>query len=245
MSVIRTASSRAARGQRARRILRLATLGLVASLGLLAFGFWVGFYVFLTRIASQEPPNPRPADAIVVLTGGASRLSDGLQLLADGYGRRLLITGVNPSISDEALRRALPAHPLLMTCCVDLGHKALNTWGNAIEAAEWARARKFNSLVVVTSTWHMPRALFELSRILPEVELFAYPVVTERMQDGQWWSEPQTARLLLKEYVKYMMAHAKIRPAQGLALPQELAPDQGLAQVKAPPPPGSQAADTR
>ncbi|WP_164738394.1 YdcF family protein [Aquabacter cavernae] len=182
-----------------------------------AFAFLAGFALFTARIASREPVVLKPADGIVVLTGGASRVSDGIQLLAGGHGRRMLISGVNRTTSAEELRRTLPNGDTLLDCCVDLGRKALNTWGNAIEVAEWTRSRDFRSLVVVTSSWHMPRALFELGRMMPEVELISFPVVTDRMQDAQWWSEPHTAKLLMKEYVKYLMAHAKIRPLQAVA----------------------------
>jgi len=214
-----TGQARIATPQRPRRRVRVRVVALVLAglLGLCTLAFVGGFALFVTRMAAQEPSRPRPADAIVVLTGGASRVSDGLQLLAEGRGKRLLITGVNRTTSADELRRMLPASEEVLECCVDLGHKALNTWGNAIEAAEWARARQFRSLVVVTSAYHMPRALFELERALPDVSLQAYPVVTDRMQRARWWAEPDTAKLLLKEYLKYMMAQAKIRPAQAVA----------------------------
>ena len=43
------------------------------------------------------------------------------------------------------------------------------TRGNAAETAEWARAHQVRSLIVVTSAYHMPRALAELGRDLPDV----------------------------------------------------------------------------
>lgn len=196
------------------RLLLFAGLGLIGA-AILALA--AGFAVFTARIANHEPVALKSADAIVVLTGGASRVADGLQLLEQGHGRRMLISGVNRSTSAEELRRTLPSGEAMLDCCVDLGRKALNTWGNAIEVAEWARDRQFRSLIVVTSTWHMPRALYELNRIMPEVELLSYPVVTDKMQDAGWWTEPQTAKLLLKEYAKYLLAHAKIRPWQAVA----------------------------
>lgn len=207
--------------RRRRGWLRLAAFTLGGGVLLLGFAFLAGFALFTARISSREPVAPQRADGIVVLTGGASRVADGVQLLASGHGQRLLISGVNRSTSAEELRRTLPSGEALLDCCVDLGRKALNTWGNAIEVAEWTRSRKFRSLVVVTSTWHMPRAIFELGRMMPDVELISYPVVTDRMQDAHWWSEPQTAKLLFKEYVKYLFAHAKIRPLQAVAAPEE------------------------
>lgn len=199
-----------------RTVVRRVIVALVLLLGLGGLTVLGGFLAFLTQIPVREPLQIKPADAIVVLTGGASRIADAVNLLADGRGRRLLITGVNPITSPLELKRTLPADDALLACCVDLGHKALNTRGNAIEAAEWARTQQFRSLVVVTSAWHMPRALVELNRSLPDVELVAYPVVTTRMEAEQWWRDPATLKLLFKEYLKYMMAKAKIRPAQAV-----------------------------
>lgn len=177
-----------------------------------------GFLTFTARIADREQPPAKTADAIVVLTGGPSRISDAVARLASGHGQRLLISGVNPALSPADLKRVVAERTAYTDCCIDLGHKALNTRGNAIEAAEWTRSQRFRSLLVVTSAWHMPRALVELGRVLPEVELMAYPVVTTRMQANEWWRDSSTLKLLFKEYVKYMMAVAKIRPAPAVAL---------------------------
>ncbi len=218
---------------------RRLLIALVLMLGFSAVGILAGFLAFTTQIATREPKQLKPMDAIVVLTGGASRVTDAVNLLSKGYGQRLLITGVNPTTSPGELRRALPNGEKLITCCIDLGHKALNTRGNAIEAAEWTRAMNFRSLVVVTSTWHMPRALVELNRSLPDVELIAYPVVTSRMEAERWWRDPDVLNLLFKEYLKYLMAQLKIRPAQAVMkeqppepapLPPQNVPEAGTEQ---------------
>ena len=204
-----------------RTLLRRALTLVVLVAGLAVVGGVAGFLVFTAQIAAREPSSVKKADAIVVLTGGASRIPDALALLAEGHGRRLLITGVNPATSPDMLRGSLPSQngDALISCCVDLGHKALNTLGNAIEAAEWTRSQSFRSILVVTSSWHMPRAMLELGRALPEVEFVPYPVVSTRMQAEQWWRDLPTLKLILKEYLKYVMAAVKIRPAPAVAAP--------------------------
>ena len=116
----------------------------------------------------------RNADGIVVLTGGAFRISDALELLAAGRGQRLLITGVNPATRSREISRLVPEHQRWFACCVDLDHSAINTIGNAIETRRWAKARGFKSLIVVTSNFHMPRAMAELAHQLPDVTLVPY-----------------------------------------------------------------------
>ncbi|RLP74199.1 YdcF family protein [Xanthobacter tagetidis] len=221
----RRAEKEARRTSMGRTLLRRAVTLVVLLVGLAGVAGLAGFLVFTAQIAAREPSSVKKADAIVVLTGGAARIPDALALLAEGHGRRLLITGVNPSTSSDMLRESLPQSDAdrLIACCVDLGHKALNTLGNAIEASEWTRSQRFRSILVVTSSWHMPRAMLELERALPEVEFVPYPVVSTRMQAEQWWRDPPTLKLILKEYLKYVMAAVKIRPAQAVAAPGEQA----------------------
>jgi uncharacterized SAM-binding protein YcdF (DUF218 family) len=200
------AETRPARG----RGLRIVTsfMGLVTFVIVIFLG---GFVLFASTIPREEDESHRSADGIVALTGGASRIADAVELLTAGRGQRLLISGVNPSTTPGELIRLTPELEKLFACCVDLGHQALNTTGNAMEIAQWTREHQFRSIIVVTSAWHMPRALVELERELTGVELIPHAVVSDRMRDEPWWANPQTVRLLLIEYVKYLATYARIR----------------------------------
>jgi uncharacterized SAM-binding protein YcdF (DUF218 family) len=117
----------------------------------------------------------------------------------------------------------MPEYERVFACCVDLDRSAVNTLGNATEARRWAHGRGFRSLIVVTSAYHMPRAMAELGHQLPEVKLIPFPVVTDKMRDGHWWSNPATARLLISEYAKFILAMMRMRinpDAQALAAKQ-------------------------
>ena len=57
--------------------------------------FLAGFAWFASQLRSEESKPDRHADGIVVLTGGASRVADALDLLSKGYGKRLLISSVS------------------------------------------------------------------------------------------------------------------------------------------------------
>jgi len=166
----------------------------------------VGYYLFASGISSEEIKLNRNADGIVVLTGAASRIPDAIELLADERGQRLLITGVHRSTSASEIARLTPLYARLFACCVDLDRSALNTVGNAIEAKRWAKEHRFNSLIVVTSSWHMPRAMAELEHQGPELTLIPFPVVSENMKSNPWWANAATARLILSEYLKYLFA---------------------------------------
>jgi uncharacterized SAM-binding protein YcdF (DUF218 family) len=170
----------------------------------------LGFIAFASGIPRNEFPVAGSADGIVVLTGGASRIVDAAELLASGRGKRLLISGVNPATTPGELTRINPDFERLLAF-IDLGHDATNTIGNAVETARWVREQNFRSLIVVTSGWHMPRALIEIENELPDVRLIPYPVVSDRMREDPWWSDASTVRLLLIEYVKYVASFVRVR----------------------------------
>jgi uncharacterized SAM-binding protein YcdF (DUF218 family) len=171
----------------------------------------LGFLWFVSQLPAKEVTLTRNADGIVVLTGGSSRVNDAFELLASKRGRRLLITGVYPATNRGEISRLMPEYERLFACCVDLDRTAVNTLGNAIGTKRWAEQQGFKSLIVVTSAYHMPRALAELKHQLPGVELVPYPVVTEKLRAEPWWSHASTARLLISEYVKYIVATIRMR----------------------------------
>ncbi|HET7850363.1 MAG TPA: YdcF family protein [Pseudolabrys sp.] len=165
-----------------------------------------GYYVFASNISTEEIKLDGNADGIVVLTGAATRIPDAMELLAAGRGKRLLITGVHHSTSAREIARLTPLYARLFACCVDLDRSALNTFGNAIEAKRWAKEHHFASLIVVTSNWHMPRAMAELEHQGPALKLIPFPVVSDNIKSNPWWSNAATARLVLSEYLKYLFA---------------------------------------
>jgi len=131
--------------------------------------------------------------------------------LAAGRGKRLLITGVNRATNVDALTRLVPRYEALFDCCIDIDHSAINTIGNAVETRRWARERGFHSLMIVTSSYHMPRALAEISHQLPDATLLPFPVTTERQRAEPWWSNAGSARMLVSEYLKYLVAIVRMR----------------------------------
>jgi len=168
-----------------------------------------GFLWFTLHIANEESPLDRAADGIVALTGGASRITDAVELLASGGGRRLLITGVGPTTNASELIRLAPDYERWFSCCIDLDYTAVNTVGNAAEIKRWARERGFRSLVVVTSGYHMPRAMLEIGHRLPDVTLIPFPVVSGQTRAEPWWSSTGTAKILVFEYLKLIVAAAR------------------------------------
>jgi uncharacterized SAM-binding protein YcdF (DUF218 family) len=170
----------------------------------------IGFVIFVRGLdRDQKVPDIR-ADGIAVLTGGMSRIDEAMKLLSQHKANRVLITGVNRKTSKEALKNFTSEGDQLFACCVDLDYEARNTIDNATETAEWVARNNYHSLIVVTSNYHMPRALAELGRALPGVTLIPYSVVDNNVRLERWWAYPGSAKLLVAEYLKYLPAVGRL-----------------------------------
>jgi uncharacterized SAM-binding protein YcdF (DUF218 family) len=178
----------------------------LALIGIIALVWLVGLFAFAERVRSLTPADePARADGIVALTGpSAERVNAAIRLLEQDKGRRVLISGVNREVRRQELRALTPGSSRLFNCCVDLGFEAENTTGNAQEIAAWARAKGYDSLIVVTSDYHMPRSLVEIRAAAPGVELVPYAVSTPSLDNSRWWRAAVTARRMTLEYMKYL-----------------------------------------
>jgi uncharacterized SAM-binding protein YcdF (DUF218 family) len=205
LDLMRTRSEGQASDLRSGRRCRRAVMRSGAAiLAMAAFLFAAGFVLFVRQIDTCPPDDGVIADGIVVLTGGDSRVTEAVRLLAAGSGQRLLISGVHPKTTGAMLRRLNPEAARLFDCCIDLDRNARDTIENADETRRWLARRGFNSVIVVTSSYHMPRGLVELRRALPDLELVPYAVVPPKLQLERWWADPLTLRLLASEFVKYV-----------------------------------------
>src|SRR4051812_22091689 len=85
--------------------------GLVAILAVGFFAAGVGFVGYLAQLRGAEVKPERQADGIVVLTGGSSRVSDAMDLLAGGYGQRVLVSRVDPTHRAHGIPPPPPGKP--------------------------------------------------------------------------------------------------------------------------------------
>ncbi|WP_332304744.1 YdcF family protein [Rhizobium sp. GR12] len=190
------------RRSRLRRFIRGLILICVIALG----GFLGGFLWFADSVASMRPPEGAKGDAIIVLTGGYQRIEQAVGLLRDGVGKRLLISGVNPATTRSQIRKMTQGSSDMFSCCVDMGYKAIDTIGNANEAASWIRDHGYSAIIVVTNNYHMHRSLHELRNASPQTEFIAYPVISADLARTNWFAEPDVVRTMLYEYMKFVIA---------------------------------------
>ena len=173
------------------------------------FIFAAGFVTFAHKVDNLRPPlNMAKADGIVVWTGkGGGRLETGAELLRRNKGERLLISGVNARTSLDAIKELVMLPDARAECCIDLDYEAKDTIGNAKETASWARALGYEHIILVTSSYHMPRAEIEIGAAAGRIKITAYPAVNP---DGtKWYADGTRFRRLFQEYGKLLLSYLR------------------------------------
>jgi uncharacterized SAM-binding protein YcdF (DUF218 family) len=148
------------------------------------------------------------------------------RLLEQGAAPHLLVSGAHARLTLPELARAHGRDPAALTGRVALGWAAATTLGNAVEVAAYVRGRGIGSVRLVTAGYHMPRALLELRRAAPGLEVVPHPVVPPGLRaddrpNGRALSGLRRWTLLSGEYLKYVAAAAgltRFLPAKEQAL---------------------------
>lgn len=183
---------------------------LVFVLVIVCAGFWAGgLFWFAAQVSDQPTTDTQKTDAIVVLTGGSGRLDTGLELLSKGLAPKLFVSGVARGVDVKTLLRIARRESDAFACCVVIGYKADNTAGNATETREWIEAVNARSLRLVTANYHMPRSMIEFRRALPGITIVPHPVFPSGFSRSRWWSDSDSAILLISEYNKYLVARLR------------------------------------
>lgn len=182
----------------------IAMLRGLACAALIFIAWLAGFVWFVQQVPREATDDTQHTDAIVVLTGGKGRIAYGLKLLSEGRASRLFISGVEDglTLSDLAIHNYGSA-------VVMLGYDARNTIGNAMETAQFMRKEHLKSLRLVTASYHMPRALYEMHFQMRGVLIVPDPVFPADFDADRWWTGNASSLILLSEYHKYIAARLR------------------------------------
>ncbi|MBR1825284.1 MAG: YdcF family protein [Alphaproteobacteria bacterium] len=165
-------------------------------------GLWLcGFFFFAYGINHYKPDNTH-TDAIVVLTGGRNRIAEAISLLNGGLADKLFISGVAKAANITEIENKAGVR-LLLPEKVELGYKAQNTVGNASEVKEWIEKNQIKSVRLVTSNYHLPRSMAELSAYHLSLKVIPHPVYSEKISQ-KWWCNWGTLKFIFAEYNKYV-----------------------------------------
>jgi uncharacterized SAM-binding protein YcdF (DUF218 family) len=169
---------------------------MIARLGsLLVLLYALGFVLFAFTLGKPATATAATTDAAIVLTGGPGRIEHAIDVLKQHQAKRLLVAGVDPSVTKPDLARRIRGSRPWLVCCVDLGSESVDTRSNAEEAGRWLARRNYRSVRLITSDWHMRRARYEFEKVLRG----KYALTTDAVR-----TEPSFVTLF-GEYNKYLL----------------------------------------
>ncbi|MCR4308421.1 MAG: YdcF family protein [Deltaproteobacteria bacterium] len=132
-------------------------------------------------------PSARPADAIFVLTGGEGRIQEGYRAWSGGAARELYILGAGRRVP---VARIVPEVSRISAEALSRVHVegwSENTLENAFSAKSAVGEGKYTSVILVTSDYHIPRAVLAFRKVLPpEVSLSVIRVRPEGGAGASW-----------------------------------------------------------
>ena len=181
--------------------------------------FFIGLFNYQEKILSLKEYSPKRASNIVILTGGSNRIKDGLKIInnfnkLDLKNIKLLISGTGKGFTKLSVNKILSKKIdfySFIKCCIELDSKSKNTYSNAIQTKKWADKNNINQFILITSNYHMPRALLELREQIPSIKIFEYPINPTKHEIKNWIYSFETFFLVFVEYSKYQLAKIRIK----------------------------------
>ena len=169
----------------------------------IAFSVWsLGFAGFsFYALNARLNDTVKTSDAILVLTGGTDRVDVGLSLFASGKASHLFISGVHPDTSKADIIGRWDGDFALPPCCLEIGQTATSTVENAMEISKWAEGKAIHDAILVTSNYHMPRAMQDIRAAMPGIDFHPYPI----HQSDLSFTAPKLWQLLFSEYHKFLV----------------------------------------
>jgi len=139
-------------------------------------------------LSSRDPgPPARPADAIFVLTGGEGRIQEGYRAWSGGAARELYILGAGRRVPVARIVPEVTRIPAEALSRIHVEGWSENTLENAFSAKSAVGEGKYSSVILVTSDYHVPRAVLAFRKVLPkDVALSAIRVRPEGGAGASW-----------------------------------------------------------
>lgn len=175
---------------------------------ILASGLFMGLlwdfshFIRMSQQLSRETVNSRP-EAILVLTGASERIPKALELLEAQASPLLIISGTarDTTLTDVFNAQASSARNWgALWNKILLESSSTSTVENAMEVNRIVRARGIKQLLLVTSDYHLPRALDVFDLYAPDVEVEGFGV-NEKTHSPSSWLDRTWKRGI--EYAKY------------------------------------------
>ena len=180
--------------------------------------FFIELNNFKKNILSSTKYNNIESPNIVILTGGANRIKDGLKIIeafknSKNINYKILVSGTGMGFTKSSLKKKLGPNfnSQLIQCCIDLDDVSKNTLTNAIETFKWTSKNDIKEFILITSNYHMPRAILEFKNVMPNLKIYTHAITPKKHDIENWLSSFQTFSLVFTEYCKFIIAALRIK----------------------------------
>ena len=180
--------------------------------------FFSELYGFKEKILSFKKYKNKENSNIVILTGGTNRIKDGLKII-DGFKKlkkinfKILVSGTGKGFTKSSLIKQIGPNldAKLIDCCIDLDSVSKNTFTNAKETYKWVKRNKIKEFILITSNYHMPRAILEFKNTMPNHKIYTFPIKPKKHNIENWLTSHKTFSLVFKEFCKYIVSSLRIK----------------------------------
>ncbi len=199
-------------------LLRILKIFLIFSLSSIITFFIIELFRFKENILSFKNYINQESSNIVILTGGTNRIKNGLNII-DGFKKlkninfKILVSGTGKGFTKNSLIKQIGPNfnPKLIACCIYLDSVSKNTFTNAIETSKWAKKNDIKEFILITSNYHMPRAILEFKNIMPNKIIYTFAIKPRKHNVEKWLKSYETFNLIFKEFCKYIVANLRIK----------------------------------
>jgi uncharacterized SAM-binding protein YcdF (DUF218 family)/glycosyltransferase involved in cell wall biosynthesis len=207
-----------------RRLYRAARTRTLRTAAIVTASYLLVFYSPLLWVVAEPlrvVETPRSADAIVVFAGGAGesatagggyqeRVRQAVDLYDAGYAPRLIFsTGFVYAFREAEVMRGLALDLGVSAESIILEDRAASTYENVVFSRDIARQHDVRRVLLVSSPYHMRRALWTWREQVPDIEVVATPVPGSQYYSHGYGANIQQFRGIAWEYAAILYYWSK------------------------------------
>ncbi|MBI3543296.1 MAG: YdcF family protein [Deltaproteobacteria bacterium] len=178
----------------------------------------LGVTLWMAQAVYQElPPSAqlgdayKPADVVVVLTGGRGRIRKALELYEKGYGKMLYISGTDRQVQMKEILKELRWVGPVDDSHIILENISTNTLQNAYQVNRFVTEQGLKRILLVTSIYHVRRAHYIFRKVLPrDVQIDVSWFEQAPFEAPVWWTHWNGIWVTMSEFFKFFYAYLRL-----------------------------------
>ena len=167
-----------------------------------------GFHQYALYIYNAQEPkgtlDEHQIDMVVVLTGSMGRIETAYELMNNKDIPILFISGANSKVSFDILAKK-HSWDESFSHRIKIDNVSASTLDNAKLTRTFAIDNGVNSILLVTSIYHLQRSLLSFNKVFrnDNIQIIPYGTYIKPLKRNSWWRDYNLFRSIFNEYFKY------------------------------------------